>query len=175
MEPQAYEFNAKERFNHDLFRTLGDPLGILGLTVAQEYTGTSFDATAVVIAHEELSYSDPAFCLSYLAHSLLLVNNLHVNASHEQKLKFLPSAIDGSKIGGMCMSEPSAGTDVLGMKTKAVYDQEAGGWVINGTKVCVLLSQPSWMCTTVRMPMLTYITIVTHVFSYDRCGSPMGR
>lgn len=105
------------------------------MTVDEEYGGTSFDATAVALVHEELSYSDPAFCLAYLAHSLLFVNNLSVNGSHAQKLQFLPEACDGSKIGGMGMSEPNAGTDVLGMKTNASFDEMAGGWILNGTKV----------------------------------------
>jgi isovaleryl-CoA dehydrogenase len=125
-----------------LFRKLGsNNLGILGLTVDEEYGGAGWaDATAVAIVHEELSYSDPAFCLSYLAHSLLLVNNLHINGSDEQKRRFLPGACDGSKIGGMCMSEPDAGTDVLGMKTtavKSVGDMNDKSWIINGTKMWI--------------------------------------
>ena len=135
VEPQALEYNKTETFNVNLFRKLGD-LGILGLTVDEEFGGSGFDATSVALVHEELSYADPAFCLSYLAHSLLLVNNLHVNGSHEQKLAFLPAVCSGERIGGMCMSESGAGTDVLGMKTNAVYDKSAGGWILNGTKVC---------------------------------------
>lgn len=138
VEPQALEYNKTETFNIDLFRKLGDDgLGILGLTVPGEYGGTGLDAAAVCLVHEELSYSDPAFCLAYLAHSLLLVNNLAVNGTHEQKLQFLPDICSGAKIGGMCMSEPNAGTDVLGMKTKAVYDKEKNGWIINGAKMWI--------------------------------------
>lgn len=147
MEPQAEHYNKTETFNVDLFRKLGtmtvdsgsgsDGLGLLGLTVAEEYGGSGLDATAVILVHEELSYADPAFCLSYLAHSLLLVNNLSVNGSAEQKQRFLPSACSGESIGGMCMSEPGAGTDVLGMKTKAVYDAEQKGWILNGTKMWI--------------------------------------
>ena len=143
VEPQAHEHNKLEAFNVDLFRKLGtsDPqgLGLLGLTVSEEYGGTGMDASAVALVHEELSYSDPAFCLSYLAHSLLLVNNLSVNASHEQKGRFLPDACSGKLIGGMCMSEPDAGTDVLGMKTKAVRrgEGEGSGWILNGTKMWI--------------------------------------
>jgi isovaleryl-CoA dehydrogenase len=77
------------------------------------------DATAVASVHEELSYVDPAFCLSYLAHTFLLVNNLAANANAEQCCLYLPRLCDGTQIGGMCMSEPSAGTNVLGMKTNA--------------------------------------------------------
>lgn len=86
VEPQAIEHNRTETFNQSLFRQFGSHgLGILGLTVPEEYGGTGFiNATAVAIVHEELSYSDPALCLSYLAHSVLLCNNLAVNGSHEQ-------------------------------------------------------------------------------------------
>ena len=77
VEPQATEFNRAEKFNIDLFRRLGSELGILGCSVSEEYGGAGFDAVASCIIHEELAYSDPAFCLSYLAHSCLFVNNLH--------------------------------------------------------------------------------------------------
>jgi len=138
VEPQAREFNKMETFNIDLFRKLGDEgMGILGLTVPEEYGGTGLDAAAVCLVHEELSYSDPAFCLSYLAHSLLLANNLAVNGSHEQKQRFLPDICSGAKIGGMCMSEPNAGTDVLGMKTKAEFDSTLNGYIINGAKMWI--------------------------------------
>ncbi len=86
VDPQALEHNRKELFNVPLFRKLGD-LGLLGITVPEQYGGSEMDATAAVIAHEELSSSDPAFCLSYLAHSMLFVNNLCQNGTHEQKLK----------------------------------------------------------------------------------------
>ena len=137
VEPQALEYNRDEKFNLPLLKQLGD-LGLMGLTVDEEYGGTGFmDASAVVLAHEELSYSDPAFCLSYLAHSLLLVNNLSVNASPEQKLKFLPAAVSGQHIGGMGMSEPAAGTDVLGMSTKAVFDSQDNMWHLTGQKMWI--------------------------------------
>lgn len=147
VEPQAEHYNKTETFNVDLFRKLGSNdddaattntgLGLLGLTVEEEFGGTGMDATAVALVHEELSYADPAFCLSYLAHSLLFVNNLSINGSVEQKERFLPAACSGASIGGMCMSEPNAGTDVLGMKTRAVYDADAKGWIVNGTKMWI--------------------------------------
>ncbi|KAI2490882.1 Acyl-CoA dehydrogenase [Fragilaria crotonensis] len=138
VEPQALDFNRREEFNIELFKKLGtENLGILGLTVSERYNGTNFDATAVALVHEELSYSDPAFCLSYLAHSLLFVNNLAINGNEEQKQKYLPPACAGSSIGGMCMSEPMAGTDVLGMRTMATQDTALNGWVLNGTKMWI--------------------------------------
>lgn len=137
VEPQAEHYNRTETFNASLFHQLGSSgHGLLGLTVDTNYGGTGWiDATAVALVHEELSYSDPAFCLAYLAHSLLLVNNLHVNANEEQKQRLLPELCAGSKIGGMGMSEPQAGTDVLGMKTTAVLDDKE--WVLNGTKLWI--------------------------------------
>jgi isovaleryl-CoA dehydrogenase len=93
------------------------------------------DATAAVIAHEEISTSDPGFCLAYLAHTLLAVNNLAVNGSESQKKKYLPGLSDGSLIGSMAMSEPDYGTDVLGMKTTAV--KQGDHYVINGRKMWI--------------------------------------
>ena len=77
------------------------------------------DAVAACIVHEELSAADPAFTLSYLAHSMLFVNNVMQNGTHEQRQRFLPEACSGDKVCGMGMSEPGAGTDVMGMRTTA--------------------------------------------------------
>lgn len=137
VEPQALAYNRTETFNQPLFQKLGSELGVLDLTVSSEFEGGNMDASAVVLVHEELSYADPAFCLSYLAHSVLLVNNLYVNGSATQKKMFLPRCSDGSVIGGMGMSEPEAGTDVLGMKTKAAYDADSDTWLLNGTKLWI--------------------------------------
>lgn len=136
VEPQANEFNKLEKMNVPLFKKLGE-LGLLGVTVPDEYGGSGMDALAAVIVHEELAASDPAFCLSYLAHSMLFVNNLAQNGSDAQKKKFLPSVCEGSKIGGMCMSEPGVGTDVLGMSTTATKKTDGSGYVINGAKMWI--------------------------------------
>ena len=138
IEPQAMEYNRQERFNLSLFQRLASELGILGLTIPEEYGGTGMDAVAVALVHEELSYSDPAFCLSYLAHSLLLGNNLAVNASPDQCAMYLPDICHGRTIGGMGMSEPNAGTDVLGMKTTATkHKDDDNVWILNGTKMWI--------------------------------------
>merc|ERR1711972_424803 len=115
VEPQANEYNRLEKMNIPLFRKLGE-LGLLGVTVDEAYGGSGMDATAAVIIHEELASVDPGFCLAYLAHSMLFVNNMARNGNEAQKQKWLRVASDGSKVCGMCMSEPSVGTDVLGMK-----------------------------------------------------------
>ena len=134
VSPQAMEHDRAERFNLPLFRKLGD-LGLLGITVDDKWGGSHMDAVAAVIAHEELAASDPGFTLAYLAHSMLFANNLDRNGSDEQCARFLPGACDGTLVGGMCMSEPDAGTDVLGMATNAVRDGDH--YVLNGRKMWI--------------------------------------
>lgn len=134
VEPQAHEFDRAEKFNLPLFRQLGD-LGILGITVPEAYGGAGMDATAAVLVHEELSASDPGFCLAYLAHSMLMVNNVAMNASDEQKKKYLPELSSGELVGAMAMSEPSVGTDVLGMSSTAV--KKGDKYILNGRKMWI--------------------------------------
>jgi len=131
VDPQALQFNREERFNMDLYKKCGD-LGLLGLTVPTQYGGSEMDCTAVCLVHEELSAADPAFCLSYLAHSLLFTNNLARNGNEEQKERFLPDASSGKIIGGMGMSEPNYGTDVLGLQTSAKKDGD--DYILKGNK-----------------------------------------
>ena len=135
VEPQAHEYDKKEQFNIELFRVLGD-LGLLGITVPEKYGGAGLDAVAATIAHEELSYSDVGFALAYLAHSMLFVNNLAYNGSEEQKTRILPKVCSGEWIGAMAMSEPDAGTDVLGLSTTAEKNSD-GDWVLNGRKMWI--------------------------------------
>jgi len=135
VEPQALEHDKHERFNLELLRSMGE-LGLLGISAQEEYGGAGLDATACAIVHEELSASDPGFALAYLAHSMLFVNNLAYNGTEEQKERILPKVCSGEWIGAMAMSEPDAGTDVLGLSTTAVQ-QEDGTWVINGRKMWI--------------------------------------
>lgn len=134
VEPQAHEYDRKENFNLTLFRKTGE-LGLLGLTVPDQYGGAGMDATSAVIVHEELSASDPGFCLAYLAHSMLMVNNLAQNGSEEQKKHFLPKLSSGEWVGAMGMSEPHVGTDVLGMTTTAV--KQGDKYILNGRKMWI--------------------------------------
>lgn len=133
--PQAEEFDRSEQFNQALFRRLGSELGVLGVTVPERFGGAGMDAVAATIVHEELAASDPGFTLAYLAHSMLFVNNLAINGSDEQRERFLPGACSGELIGGMCMSEPNAGTDVLGMGTVARKDGDH--YIIDGQKMWI--------------------------------------
>ena len=134
VDPQATASDRAESFNLALFRKLG-PLGLLGITVPTEYGGSGMDAVAAVIAHEELASADPGFTLAYLAHALLFANNVARNASPEQCARILPAVCRGDHIAGMGMSEPGAGTDVLGMQTTATRDGDQ--YVVTGTKMWI--------------------------------------
>ncbi|MEO2166880.1 MAG: acyl-CoA dehydrogenase family protein [bacterium] len=134
VEPQAAEFDERHEMNAALMRRAGS-LGLHGLTVSAADGGAGLDATAAVIAHHEIAKSDPGFCLAYLAHALLFVNNLCHAASPEQRARFLPRALSGEVIGAMGMTEPHAGTDVLGMQTTAERDGDE--YVLNGTKTFI--------------------------------------
>jgi len=134
VEPQALEHDRTERFNLELFRQLGD-LGLLGITVSADDGGSGMDAVAAVIAHEELSASDPGFCLAYLAHAILFVHNFAANASADQKARYMDKVVSGEWVCGMCMTEPDYGTDVLGMKSRAVLDGDH--YVLNGRKMWI--------------------------------------
>ena len=134
VEAQAEASDREERFNIELFRKLGE-LGLLGITVEERFGGGGLDSVAAVIAHEELSAADPGFTLAYLAHSMLFANNLQINGSDQQRSKYLPDACTGAKVCGMCMSEPGAGTDVLGMQTTAI--RKGDRYLLNGAKMWI--------------------------------------
>jgi len=134
VEPQALEHDRSERFNHALFRRAGE-LGLLGVTLPEAYGGAGLDATAAVRVCEELSRSDPGFALAVMAHAILFAHNLCVNGSDEQRRRVLPRAASGAWIGGLCMTEPEVGTDVLAMRTQAKRDGDR--WVLDGTKTFI--------------------------------------
>ena len=90
--PQAIEYDREERFNMGLFKSLGE-LGVLGVTVPEQWGGAGLDAIAATIVHEELSAADPGFCLAFLAHSMLFANNLALNGSDEQRQRYLPKSV----------------------------------------------------------------------------------
>jgi isovaleryl-CoA dehydrogenase len=135
VEPQASEFNSREKMNIELMRKLG-PLGVHGICVDEKYGGSGMSAVGTVIAMEELSYSDPGLCLSALAHSVLFVHNLAHNGTDSQCAQWLPKTVSGDLIGGMCMSEPHVGTDVLGMLTTA-NQLPNGDFSLNGQKMWI--------------------------------------
>ena len=134
VEPQAAEHDRNETFNHALFRRAGG-LGLLGVTLPEEYGGAGLDATAAVQLFEALSTSDPGFALAVLAHSILFAQNVAVNGDELQRKHVLPRAATGEWIGGLCMTEPSVGTDVLAMRTRARRDGD--DYLLDGTKTFI--------------------------------------
>ena len=134
VEPQAMAHDESGVFNADLLRRLGG-LGLLGVTIPEEDGGAGLDATAAVIVHEELSYADPGFALGYLAHALLFVNNFYWAGNPAQHKRYLPRVLSGEWIGGMGMTEPSVGTDVLGMHTVAY--RSGDHYVLTGRKTFI--------------------------------------
>eukprot|EP00760_Papus_ankaliazontas_P019276 PhM_4_TR17993/c0_g1_i1/m.23991/K00253/IVD, ivd; isovaleryl-CoA dehydrogenase len=133
--PKAKANDIEANFDRALFNKAGE-LGLLGITVPMELGGAGMDATAAVIAHHELSRFDPGFCLAYLAHSMLFVNNLYSGANEAQREKYIPKVCSGEWVGAMGMSEPGAGTDVLGMRTTATKNAD-GDYVLNGGKIWI--------------------------------------
>jgi len=131
VEPQAEDHNRRGEFNRELFNKCGE-LGLLGITVPAEWGGGGLDVLASVLVHHELAKSDPGFTLAYLAHAVLFVNNFFYASNDEQRKRLLPKTLTGEHVGCMCMTEPEAGTDVLGMKTTAKRDGDF--WVLNGSK-----------------------------------------
>jgi isovaleryl-CoA dehydrogenase len=134
VEPQAALHDRDETFNHALFRRAGE-IGLLGLTLPEQYGGAGLDATAAVQLYEALSTSDPGFALAVLAHSILFAQNVHVNGNDLQRKHVLPKAASGAWIGGLCMTEPAVGTDVLALRTQARRDGDH--YVLSGTKTFI--------------------------------------
>lgn len=132
LDEQAKEHDEQEKFNDQLFRKLGSELGIFGVTIPEVDGGLGLDATASVIIHEELSQYDPAFTLSYLAHEVLFVNNFYYASNQEQRKRYLAKVMSAEWIAGMGMTEPGAGTDVLGMST--IARKNGDRYILNGTK-----------------------------------------
>lgn len=138
LAPFAEKHDEDESFNLDAFKKMGE-LGLLGITADPEYGGSGMGATAATIVMEEFGKACAGSTLSYLAHSMLCVNNIQTNASKEQKEKYLPKLISGEHIGAMGMSEPAYGSDAVGMQCRAVKDNDH--YIINGNKMWITNAQ----------------------------------
>jgi isovaleryl-CoA dehydrogenase len=132
--PRAAEMDRTDQFPMDLWKKLGD-LGVLGMTVSEEYGGSDMGYLAHMIAMEEISRASASVGLSYGAHSNLCVNQIRRNGNEAQKRKYLPKLVSGDHIGALAMSEPNAGSDVVSMKMRA--DKKGDHYVLNGTKMWI--------------------------------------
>ena len=132
--PRANLIEQNNDFPKDLWTKLGD-IGVLGITVEEEYGGAGMGYLEHVVALEEISRASAAVGLSYSAHSNLCVNQLRLNGNEEQKKKFLPELISGEKVGALAMSETGAGSDVVGMKTIATKNGDR--FILNGSKMWI--------------------------------------
>ncbi|MDF1802803.1 isovaleryl-CoA dehydrogenase [Thalassovita sp.] len=131
VRPIAADVDLKNEFPNELWEEMGE-LGLLGVTTPEEYGGAGMSYLAHVIVVEEIARASASVSLSYGAHSNLCVNQIKLNGTHEQKMKYLPGLISGKNVGALAMSEPSAGSDVVSMKLKA--EKRNGYYVLNGNK-----------------------------------------
>ncbi|AYF45481.1 MULTISPECIES: acyl-CoA dehydrogenase family protein [unclassified Halobacteriovorax] len=138
LAPVAEKHDTEESFNMDAFKKMGE-IGVLGITADPEYGGAGMGALSATIVMEEFGKACASSTLSYLAHSILCVNNIENNASKEQKEKYLPKLITGEHIGCMGMSEPEYGSDAVGIQTKA--EKKDDHYLLNGTKMWITNAQ----------------------------------
>ncbi|WP_163851068.1 isovaleryl-CoA dehydrogenase [Pseudooceanicola aestuarii] len=131
LKPIAAEVDSSNEFPNALWKEMGD-LGLLGITVDEEYGGAGMGYLAHTVAVEEIARASASIALSYGAHSNLCVNQMRLNGSPEQKAKYLPGLVAGTHVGALAMSEPGAGSDVVSMKLRA--ERRNDHYRLNGNK-----------------------------------------
>jgi isovaleryl-CoA dehydrogenase len=132
--PLAADIDRNDQFPPELWKKMGD-MGLLGITVPDEYGGAEMGYLEHVIAMEEISRGSASVGLAYGAHSNLCVNQIKLNGTEEQKQRYLPNLIAGTYIGALAMSEAGAGSDVVGMRLRAV--KQGSNYILNGTKMWI--------------------------------------
>src|SRR3984957_15096965 len=132
--PRAAEIDRNNEFPMDLWKKLG-ALGVLGVTVPEEYGGSGLGYLEHVVAMEEISRASASVGLSYGAHSNLCVNQIKLNGTEAQKRRYLPKLVSGEHVGALAMSEPGAGSDVVSMKLRA--EKRGDRFVLNGSKMWI--------------------------------------
>ena len=132
--PIAAEVDKSNQFPLEMWKKLGD-LGVLGVTVSEEYGGADMGYLAHTIVMEEISRASASIGLSYGAHSNLCVNQIYLNGNESQKAKYLPGLVSGDQIGALAMSEPGAGSDVVSMSLRA--DKKGDHYILNGNKMWI--------------------------------------
>lgn len=134
LTPRASALDESEGFNKEAFQKMGD-LGLLGLTIPDEYGGSDQGCVESSLTMDIFGAACASTTLSYLAHAILCANNLNENASSAQKKKYLPDLVSGKKIGAMAMTEPGAGSDAIGLETRA--QKRGSHYVLNGAKTFI--------------------------------------
>ncbi|MFP4451545.1 MAG: acyl-CoA dehydrogenase family protein, partial [Rhodosalinus sp.] len=134
VKPLAAQIDRDNVFPHDLWREMGE-LGLLGITVEEDYGGAGMGYLAHVVAVEEIARASASVSLSYGAHSNLCVNQIRLNGTEEQRRKYRPRLVSGEHVGALAMSEPGAGSDVVSMKLRA--EKRNDSYVLNGSKMWI--------------------------------------